>query len=218
MGLTLLTQVVFKEMSGTERQQKRWAANREKAYPGSYQHFLRSIYTNRVAEEGFRVQKLRRVPNRHRLAADSVLRVRQRQGLTANLPDSLLKALRQPRILSFLYKTVLPPDSLRRAEAGTGRVWLRFHDLLAVTYERESPDVNYRLRGPDFIYIRPRYQESVVHLHQPEAAVESFGALVVPLAVLSEDYWGFEKIGEILPLDYQPLAAHPGDAPAKPAP
>lgn len=28
MGLSLLTQVVFQEMTGTERQQKRWAANR----------------------------------------------------------------------------------------------------------------------------------------------------------------------------------------------
>lgn len=206
MGLTLLTQVVFKEMAGTERQQKRWAANRQKAYLGSYQHFLRSVYANRVAGEGFRVQKLRRVPNPRRLAADSVLRVRQRQGLTGSLPDSLLTALREPRILSFLFKPTLPPDSLRRADAPAGRVWLRFRDLLAVTYEREAPDANYRQPGPNFTYLRPRYQESVVHLQQPEAEVESFGALVVPLAVLNEDYWGFEKIGEMLPLDYQPTA------------
>ena len=58
--------------------------------------------------------------------------------------------------------------------------------------------------------MRPRDQESVVHLQQPEAEVEAIGALVVPLAVLSENYWGSDKIGELLPLDYQP--------PAKPAP
>ncbi len=217
LGLELLTQVVFREMPGTARQQKRWAAARQKAYLGSYQHFLRSVYANRVAAEGFRVQKLRRVPNLRRLAADSVLRVRQQQGNTASLPDSLLRALREPRVLAFLYRPPLPPDSLRRADPATGRVWLRFRDLLAVTYEREAPDANYRRPGPDFTSVRPRYQESVVRLQQPEAEVEPLGALVVPLAVLNEDYWGFEKIGEMLPLDYQP----PGTAAptsAKPAP
>ena len=217
VGLTLLTQVVFKDLPGTARQQKRWAANRQKAYLGSYQHFLRSIYANRVAEEGFRVQKLRRVPNPRRLAADAALRQFQQQRSTAQLPDSLLKALREPRQLAFLYKPTLPPDSLRRAEPGSGRVWLHFRDLLAVTYERETPDLNYRQPGPNFTSVRPRYQESVVHLQQPEAEVEAIGALVVPLAVLNEDYWGFEKIGELLPLDYQlPPSAAP--APAKPAP
>ncbi len=209
-GLTLLTQVVFKDLPGTARQQKRWAVNRHKAHLGSYQHFLRSIYANRVAEEGFKVQKLRRVPNPRRLAADEVLRQRQRQGITGNLPDSLLESLRQPRELAFLYKPALPLDSLRRTEPGSGRQWLRFHDLLAVTYERGTPDPNYRRPGPNFTSVRPRYEESVVHLQQPEAEVEAIGTLVVPLAVLTEDYWAFEKIGELLPLDYQP--------PAKPVP
>jgi hypothetical protein len=218
MGLSLLTQVVFQEITGTERQQKRWAANRQKAYLGSYQHFLRSVYTNRVAAEGFRVQKMRRVSNPRRLAADSVLRVRQQRGNTTPLPDSLMKAVREPRVLTFLYKPTLPPDSLRRAETATGRVWLRFHDLLAVTYEREAPDANYRQPGPDFTSVRPRYQESVLHLRQPEAEIEPLGVLAVPLAVLNEDYWSFEKIGEILPLDYQPVRTIPGPVSAKPAP
>ena len=210
VAVTLLTQVVFKDLPGSARQQKRWASNRQKAYLGSYQHFLRSIYANRVAEEGFRVQKLRRVPNPRRLAADEALRELHRQRSTAPLPDSLLRALREPREMAYLFKAALPPDSLRRTEPASNRVWLRFRDLLAVTYEREAPDVNYRRPGPNFTSVRPRYQESVVHLQQPEAEVEAIGALVVPLAVLNEDYWGFEKIGELLPLDYQ--------LPAKPAP
>jgi hypothetical protein len=57
----------------------------------------------------------------------------------------------------------------------------------------------------------------VVHLQQAEAEVEALGTLVPPLAVLNEDYWGFEKIGELLPLDYQ-LPAGAAAAPAKPAP
>ncbi|HEX8506471.1 MAG TPA: carboxypeptidase-like regulatory domain-containing protein [Hymenobacter sp.] len=208
--LTLITKVGFQEMTGNERERKRWALNRQQAYLGSFPHFLRSVYANRVAQEGFRVQKMRRVPNARRLAADSLVRRRQKQGIGAVvMSDSLLQALREPRILTFLYQPVLPPDSLRRTDRTANKVWLRFRDLLAVTYEREAPDPNYRQPGPNFTWVRPRHQESVVHLQQPEAEIESFGALVVPLAVLNEDYWGFEKIGELLPLDYQPPLANP---------
>ena len=208
--LTLITKVGFQEMEGNAQQRKRWAANRQKAYRGSFPHFLRSVYANRVAEEGFRVQKMRRVPNARRLAADSLMRLSQQPGQRAVvLSDSLLQALREPRVMTYLYKPVLPPDSLRRTDGTTNQVWLRFRDLLAVTYEREAPDANYRLPGPNFTSVRPRHQESVVHLQQPEAEVEAFGALVVPLAVLNEDYWSFEKIGELLPLDYQPPLANP---------
>ena len=67
-------------------------------------------------------------------------------------------------------------------------MWLRFRDLPAVTYARETPDPNYRQPGPNFPSGRPRHQESVAQLQQPEAEVEAIGALVMPLAVLNEDY------------------------------
>ncbi|MGI4865710.1 MAG: carboxypeptidase-like regulatory domain-containing protein [Janthinobacterium lividum] len=207
--VTTLSQVVFRELPGSAGQQRRWAANRQRAYLGSYAHFLRSLYANTVAQEGFRVQKLRRVPNRRRAVADSILRTRQATRKLmdqSSLPDSIWQLLRQPKVLSFLYTPTLPPDSLRQVAGG--RVWVRFHDLLAVTYERARPDYNYR--QPGVASTQGRYQESVLHLRRPAAELDASGAPLVPLALMTEGYWGFQKMGEFLPLDYVPPSpTHP---------
>lgn len=205
--LTTLSQVIFKELSGAARQQKQWAANRQRAYQGSFMHFLRSAFTGEVVQQGFRLQRLQRLPNRRWATADSLVRARQATGEILNqnsLPPSVWQQLSEPHTLSILYKPYLPPDSIRRAEA-SGRVWLRFRDLLAVTYEGERPDANYRLPGAASGRALPRYQESVLHLQPPPAAeIEPNGVSTQPLTLLTEGYWGFEKIGELLPLDYLP--------------
>jgi hypothetical protein len=53
----------FEDMQGRPGQVKRWHKNRQQAYLGSSMHFLRSVISNRVAEEGFKVERLIRKPN-----------------------------------------------------------------------------------------------------------------------------------------------------------
>jgi hypothetical protein len=204
MTVTSLSHLVFRELPGGAARQRRWAANRARAYAGSYLHFLRSAYTNSVAEAGFEVQRLRRVPNRRRAVADSVRRAWLVTGQLgqASLPDSIWQLLRQPRELQYLYAPLLPPASYRRAAGG--RVWLRFPDLLAVTYLHAKPDANYHQLS---LTLTPgRELASVLHLQQAEAELEASGAPVEPLALLTEGYWGFQQMGDLLPLDYRSLA------------
>jgi len=49
-------------------------------------------------------------------------------------------------------------------------------------------------------------QVSRMVLLEPGVEVAADGQLASPLAVFVDSYWGFEKIGEFLPLDYQPPA------------
>ena len=161
------------------------------------------MYANSVAEAGFEVQRLRRVPNWRRAAADSVRQALLATGQLsqAGLPDSLWQLLKQPRELQYLYAPLLPPASYRRA-AGS-RVWLHFPDLLAVTYLRAQPDANYHQLS---LTLTPgRELASVLHLQTAEAELEASGAPVEPLALLTEGYWGFQQMGDLLPLDYQLL-------------
>jgi hypothetical protein len=39
---------------------------------------------------------------------------------------------------------------------------------------------------------------------QPEVEIEPNGQLANPLAVFTDEYWGFEKMGEFLPVNYLP--------------
>ncbi|MEO9022242.1 MAG: carboxypeptidase-like regulatory domain-containing protein [Ginsengibacter sp.] len=47
---------LFEEMAGTEEQQQTWEKNRASAYQGSLLQFMRSLYSQRLKENGFEVQ------------------------------------------------------------------------------------------------------------------------------------------------------------------
>ena len=49
-------QPLFENMEGTEKERSSWNANRKKAYNGSMLHFMRSLYGQALAENGFEVQ------------------------------------------------------------------------------------------------------------------------------------------------------------------
>lgn len=203
---------VFEELpTKSAAQRARWAANRLLAYHGSLPHFLRSLRADQLTEQGFVANRLRRVPNPRWVRADSLLRLERRRhaGEVWTPPDSLLRGVREPPQLAYLYTRPLPADSLRRP-GPEGRPVLRFRDLAQITYLREKPDPAYllptRLGQPPQ---RPEQQVSVLHLLRPAVEITPTGQLLDPLAVYTEGYWGFEKIGELLPVDYEPTTARP---------
>ena len=209
--LTFYGQPVFEELPARNaRQRRQWAANRRAAYFGSLTHFLRSVYDAQVTAQGFLVQKTRRVPNLRRARADSLVRQQLAaapKGQPVIINDTLQRRLAEPRVFVLLYTRPLPIDSLRRVAADdTGRRWLRFHDQLQITYQREPPDPRYAPPGPvgGPPPPPPTAQVSTLYLLRPEAEFQANGQLAEPLAVFTEGYWAFEKMGEFLPLDYAP--------------
>ncbi|WP_324676524.1 carboxypeptidase-like regulatory domain-containing protein [Hymenobacter sp. GOD-10R] len=207
---------VFEELATrSARRRKYWEANRRQAYLGSVTHFLRSVHDDRVTEEGYLVQKVRHVRNPKWPRADSLLRVydaamRQHSTTLPFSDDSLEHWRKVPPMFSLLYTRPVLTDSLRKVQPDSGRVWLRFHDLIQVTYQREQPD-------PAYLAIKAKsaqeasgastarqLETSLVYLLQSRVEIQQNGQLVNPLAILNEGYWGFEKIGEMLPFDYSP--------------
>jgi hypothetical protein len=211
-------QPVFEEMTArSERQRRQWAANRERAYLGSPAHFFRSLRDSQLTAQGFVARRLRIVPNPRFARADSLLQAlrRQRRAYSAAEQDSLGRWARVPPYFSLLYTVPLHVDSLRRVAPGGRRVFLRFHDHLRVTYLLAGPDANYHpqlspyARAP--AALAPDEQVSQLILLQPEVEIEPNGQLANPLAVFTDEYWGFEKMGEFLPVNYLPPASssHP---------
>ncbi len=111
----------------------------------------------------------------------------------------------------MLYTAARPIDSLRRKSADGGQAFLRFRDFSQVTYIRESPDPLYRRSSAPLADAKnDTNQVSQLRLRMPGMEIQSNGHLVNPLAVFTDEYWGFEKMGEFLPLNYRPPAAVPG--------
>jgi hypothetical protein len=209
--VTFYGQPVFEELTARSAdQRRRWTTNRAIAYNGSLTHFLCCVYLNKVSSQGFLAQKVRLVPNPPFARADSLRRQllrqhqQQRTPLSAAEMDSVASWAHVYPNLQLLYTNPRPLDSLRRV-APDGRVYLRFTDYLQVTYSREVTDPLYpgppRLPGgppgPP-----PKEQVSRLQLMQREAELQPNGQLLNPLAVLVENYWGFEKMGEFLPLNF----------------
>jgi hypothetical protein len=83
-------------------------------------------------------------------------------------------------------------------------VRLRFRDRLQVTYLLAGPDANYRPQPSRYVRnpapLPQDQQTSELILMQPEIEILPNGQLANPLAVFTDGYWGFEKMGEFLPL------------------
>ena len=203
-------QTVFEEMKPKDDTQRRqWETNRVAAYNGSLTHFLKSVYDNRVAPENFMAQQVRLVmPLR---AARAAAKLHQKKGaLTAAEQDSVQAWEALPPIAQ-LNPAAQPVDSLRRVSADGEHRFLRFRDELQVVYFGEAPDSGYPAAmspiGPASKTMPTRRQVSRLTLVPDETEINANGTLVNPLDVVTGEYWGFQKIGEFLPLDYAPPAA-----------
>ncbi|GAB3652045.1 carboxypeptidase-like regulatory domain-containing protein [Hymenobacter agri] len=212
----------FEELtSGDSKQQQRWLANRRLAYAGSLPHFLRSVRENRVAQEGFLVQRLVSEANSE-----------QGQQRTALAADSLAEVFApEPNVLARVYRQPLRVSQFRSTNSDSSQVQLRFPETLQVTYQNEPSDAVYvaymtlvrrtrqvdasraswrgsraemQLAKPAIVGVIP--EVSQLRLLGPQAIILPNGYLQNPLSMQVDGYWAFEKVGEALPLDYSPAS------------
>ena len=204
-------QPVFEEMTPKDDTQRRqWAAARAAAYNGSLTHFLKSVHDNRLKSEGFLAQQVRLVPNRRVVRADTLRQRLLRRGAPFSDPeqDSLSRWAAVPAAFAVVQAGARPIDSLRHVSADKEHVYLRFTQQLQVAYFGEAPDPKYDQPMSPLGYSRTKYPEqrevSRLLLLDPEVEILPSGDLADSQAVAVGEYWGFEKIGEFLPRNYEP--------------
>jgi len=217
-SITYYGQPVFEELTPRdEKQRQQWAANRLTAYTGSFMHFLRSVYRNRLQADGFLAQQVRVAPNPRFERADSqrraLLESRPNGPFTAAERDSLARWGRMTPVVATLNPAARPIDSLRRVSADGKHTYLRFTGELQVCHFGEAPDPLYKRPMSTLGASRTPYptkrQVSRLKLQGSEAEIQANGSLLNPLDVFNGEYWGFERIGEFLPSDYVPPAPSP---------
>lgn len=210
---------MFVELKSTDpKQQQRWQEARRRAYAGSLPHFLRSVYRNSLASEGFEVR-----------AMVLALNTAQTKHNVAQIADSLTDVFSpEPGLLASVYRRPLSTAQIRRVETSPSRITLQFPYALQVTYKNEQPDAVYAAQaainrrdsqldaqqsqwmasGVKTALGRQDYapilEVSELRLLGPLAVILSNGYLANPLSIKVDGYWGFEKVGEALPLDYSP--------------
>jgi hypothetical protein len=215
--VTYLGYTKYENLKGGKSKRKKWKKNRLKAYNGSREHFFKSLLENRVATEGFIINQFRRVLNPERPSDEEIRAARLflRSKGTVNyakkvtIPktaiDSALVVVRKSRFskyLDYLYKKNVPLSEIITKKSGKHH--LVFKDYLSIVYTKEKEDIYYtgtafstkkRTRGP---------QTSAIVIVNKSPYIEASGQVINPLDIFYEGYWGYEKMAETLPLDYNP--------------
>jgi hypothetical protein len=207
---------LFEEMeSKRSRKMERWAAAREKVYHGSELHFMRSLYRNKVMEDGFEIRKLVKEPNLEKqrvkaLNAKSLVRknvdgvmIVERSSWYNDSAKYYENILHQPDEKDIVSPGLLTADSIAYAVNKT-TAGLEFTDYLRITYTRSIEDDDYLLQNRlNRKAMAPVSTLTLINRKPIEILANGF--YYEPLDLLHSGYWGWsEKMATMLPYDYWP--------------
>ena len=185
---------------------KRIESNRKQAYLGSMQHLIGSLYDGTAEDEGFEFRSIERLKNPERPEQSLIdeAKIRYAQSSNREEKDSLKRNfLRKERISPFVNEVKensVPSGNLVRIDFDRdGRKFLNFEDLLHVTYTKEMETDEYLNQ---FRPKKPGWQQSILRLGSREIEIFHNGTYGDRSGIFLEGYLGWEKIGDLMPLDY----------------
>lgn len=175
------------------RQQRNWERKRIEAYNGSTMHFYRSLISKNLVQDGFLVQKMVRKERKRDFVpptpADTAGNIKVRSDGTFS------------KYVNYLYPGQVPYDSLMITNKNN--YTLIFGNYLFVTYAKEKEEKKYLRFNNYSEKIKPGPQISYLQLLTPAVNVDLNGNVETPMDVIVEQYWGWEKMAEMLPLDFK---------------
>jgi hypothetical protein len=194
----------FEDTTMNRSKIKQIEENRRKAYLGSLQHLIRSLYEGTAAEEGFEFKTVVRSPNPERPEQSQIDAAKDRYALsTSSTERAILRRniIQKERLSPYFEKLIdelIPENGFVRIDE-KGRKYLAFSDLILVTYTKELESREY-LR--QFSPRKSVGQQSLLMLSNGEVEIFKNGTYGNRSGIFLEGYMGWEKIGELMPLDY----------------
>jgi len=211
----------FEELKASAAKKKKYIDAREIAYYGSSQHFFRSLYEGRSKEEGFLINKIIKIPNPNRYPEDVINQnltqirtlpektgIRKVAGkIDVGLLDFWTKQKEMPRYIDKFSRADVNPDTLLH-DYNNNLKWINYTDALCIQYTKEKESLAYSNTG--FWVFRPmdvpENEISVVNHTTPDPVrFYANGGIYDARSMLFEGYWAYEKIGDMVPMDYIPL-------------
>lgn len=199
---------LFEELPGSAAQKKKWQATRDRAYYGSAMHFFRSLYQNKLNDEGFEMRRLSRMRDPMR-PPEAYIQAKMARFNNTAMRDSAIywyTLYNSPKYIGQRLANVpwLPLEVLRNTEQ-PGLYAITFPEYLYIIYKKREETQEFKdiYRPLDM----PNYEVSVLTLfnNPPHALFDSNG-IVVGESPLFEGAWSKPRLSELLPVDYVPSA------------
>ena len=209
----------FEDLKGSKSKMRGWVKARETAYYGSTQQFFKSLYAGTSKEDGFIINKLIKMPNEQR-PPDSVinknikklaksLKLITRLGSAES--DSMMywsKVRDMPKSINILSRAEVLTDTLVRQEYKNLKT-MNFKDQLYVIYTKEKESVDYTNFSGHSVSRPldvPNYQISIINMLEGPVHFYENGGIYEPKSMLYEGFWAYEKIADMVPMDYIPVS------------
>ncbi|MGL6269267.1 MAG: carboxypeptidase-like regulatory domain-containing protein, partial [Chitinophagaceae bacterium] len=180
----------YEEMGSPDSEpRKKYIRNREKTYKGSTLHFYQSLLSDDLEEQGFSMYITPPADTNNMHNASTEFR-----------KDVITVKVKSPQIAyAVSRKNILFTDS-----ADTNRNYLIWKGTLQVRYKydpyyKASLQKKYIISGS----LPKGFQSSVIMLESP-AYIDPNGILINPLAVQFSGFWAYEKLANMLPINYRP--------------
>ncbi len=162
---------------------RRWMQNRQETYLGSMMHFMRSLYRNKLVEDGFELRKIIRKKDKS---------TRIQLGSEKNMND-----------MDILVNIPLNGDSIAFA-LDSVTAGIQFTDYLQIVYSaKKMPDM-YSQQNRGVRINQPITAELFMPNPKVSIAVLANGSYFYGKDILASAYWAWsEKLSNLLPLDYK---------------
>lgn len=207
---------LFEEMDTTRKaKQRRYAKARQKAFYGSPMHFMRALFYNQLSEQGFEVRRSKKIFNEEKQRVKNKMGIRTTRfngtvqlsmgnGREGDSSEYFQRILGQPDYYEEIGQKLLTSDSLLSTGYSGDYRLFSFYDQLLVIFKLEEPAIEYqRLQ-----FGRMPPQQTTRLFFTPGAGNELHiypnGSYFDPLTLFLDGYMGWEKIAELLPLEYDP--------------
>ncbi len=186
-ALTLGT-ALFTDLNVDSVESKKWKENRNKSYLGSINHFIKAVYDEKIEQEGYDVKRIIRQENpAYQKYKDEIL-----------LGAKMTLGSAPPKIIKYLVNQKVPIDSLRIIKEQDK--YINFKGLYSVVYTKEKEEKEY-IKQMGLTY--GSSQASIFFLKDDVLKIEENGTYYHPSNLVVEGYWSWEKIGNMVPMDYK---------------
>lgn len=209
--------MIFEELPGSKKEQKKWAKSRNDAYEGSFRHFIRSAIAGKLQKNGFIVKRLKEIRNPNR-PTDSLINYKITQQFkyrpnNKRNNDSLAmwtNFSRMPKFVKSLSKEEVTELDIIKPGTIPQTYDLQFADTLYVIYKNkyvESMSL-WRNNNPKLLQRFPEASNKQIAainmLVRAPATFNEEGIQLTEGRLFFDGTWGDARLSKQLPLDFIP--------------
>lgn len=186
----------------------RWLKARREAYYGSIMQFMRALFADSVAEKGFDVREKIRIYNTDTLFNKIYLpgnmpTVRIENDSYKSRPGEIPSFKKIPDYVDLINLKNVSFKDATRFDSSTKQKEFYFDNYIQVIYKNANAKMDYVIANGLPKYLKMKQSSEAKLSSDDPLIIEKDGSYFNSMNMISSGYWGWFKMAEMLPSDYE---------------